>query len=525
MSNLDTLIHCTYPHLFDISPKVLVGGPTANMEEQLTAKVMDDITFATIEIPALYRAINHTRTVTGAATLLRSLIQPLTSLELIHAKQDSVRELEEDVELAYKLAEYVNSLVEKEEDMYQYFFARLDKWTQYSVYRAASVFFERLVSGIEHVPIPKTPYLETLIQDIRSIDGTRGIELIQGPVYSTFGGLKPRSEMRFFTPGVKFTPRSVKPILLVAPWLIPVLTVMNGNSEMTFFSFMFPLFGAMSMMMTSDIDLAIFIRPLKDIYVVDSNIRKGIDAIGKIDELLSFHEYAKAMNGEVVMSVVTEASQHYFVAKGVRNPIILNIDSYCVPNDVNLQGQKLTFITGPNDGGKTTYCKTIAQLQVMAQIGCYVPAEQAEISIADRILYQEPEFGSLEGARGGLKAQLRRARKIFFHSTPASLVVLDDILRGATTHKEALEKTSEILDGFHTIGNNTILITHAYELVEQFAQQGRSQTLQAEFRNEMPTRRLIPGISRESHSDFVSDQVGFSKEDIQRHLRRKGYLE
>ncbi len=138
-----------------------------------------------------------------------------------------------------------------------------------------------------------------------------------------------------------------------------------------------------------------------------------------------------------------------------------------MPNDISLDGVKLTFITGPNGGGKTAFCKTIAQVQLLAQIGCYVPAEQAQLSVADRIFYQVPESNSLTDREGRFGTELQRTKAIFFASSPRSLVILDELAEG-TTHQEKLEISHTILGGFYQVGNNTILVTHNYELAEQF---------------------------------------------------------
>lgn len=532
MSQLDSLVHLTYQHLFDIDPEILDKGRRyiTEMKRRLPARVLDDTTVDMIEIPELFRAINHTKTITGAATLFRSLVQPLDSLELIQAKQNSLRELEENKELTYKLNEYVNSLVEKEGYVYRYFFEGAETYNQYQLYRGTSVFFKRLVDGIKNVPKPETEYLKTLVEDIESIDRTYTLELIKGPVFSTWKGLKPGSEVGFFTPKIKFTLRAIKPVL-IAPFAAAILVIFVMPSIMPSDLWLmmkimsvFPiamLGGMLVFFLPREIDYHLFTIPLRDIYVVDSNIRKGIEAIGKIDELLSFHEYSRAMNGEVIIPVVTENSSHYFVARRIKNPILAK-NSYCVPNDAELNGQKLTFITGPNSGGKTTYCKTIAQIQVLAQIGCYVPAEEAEISIADRIFYQAPTFDSLRDAQGRFGAELGRTRDIFFNSTPKTLVVLDELAE-ATTYEEKLKKSYGILDGFHTIGNNTILVTHNHELVSRFKQEGRGQYLQVELKERMPTYKLIPGISKESHADLVSEKIGFSDKEIKEHLEKMNY--
>ena len=82
---------------------------------------------------------------------------------------------------------------------------------------------------------------------------------------------------------------------------------------------------------------------------------------------------------------------------------------------------RLGFVTGPNSGGKTAFCKTLAQVQLLAQIGCYVPATDAEMAVADRIYYQAPETGSLADLEGRFGIELQRTKEIFLATTPRSL--------------------------------------------------------------------------------------------------------
>lgn len=87
-----------------------------------------------------------------------------------------------------------------------------------------------------------------------------------------------------------------------------------------------------------------------------------------------------------------------------------------------------------------------------------------------------------------------------------------------------MKHSYDILDGFSHIGGNIILVTHNHQLAQQFSSEGRGQFLQVEFYGKEPTHRVIPGISKESHSGEVLERLGFTKGDIQEHLRNSGYI-
>jgi len=95
--------------------------------------------------------------------------------------------------------------------------------------------------------------------------------------------------------------------------------------------------------------------------------------------------------------------------------------------------------------------------------------------------------------------------------------VLDELSEG-TTFEEKMESSSNVLDGFYRKGNNTILITHNHQLVDVFVDKGEGIARQVEFSNDLPSYKLIAGISRVSHADRVAKKIGFSKEDIDSYL-------
>jgi DNA mismatch repair ATPase MutS len=139
------------------------------------------------------------------------------------------------------------------------------------------------------------------------------------------------------------------------------------------------------------------------------------------------------------------------------------------------------------------------------------------LSVADKIFYQAPEISHLDDGEGRFGTELKRTKDIFLASTAKSLVVLDELSEG-TTFEEKMESSANVLGGFYRKGNNTILITHNHQLVDVFIDKDEGVARQVEFANELPTYKLIAGISRVSHADRVAKKIGFSKEDIDNYL-------
>jgi len=262
------------------------------------------------------------------------------------------------------------------------------------------------------------------------------------------------------------------------------------------------------------------IYPFRDSLKRAPEVHRLLDNIGRLDELLSQLAYREGLEHSTTLPEIKTAKQHAIQLKGVKNPILASANANYVGNDIDLGKPRLTLITGPNSGGKTAFCKTLAQSQLLAQAGAFVVAEDATVTIADRIFHQAPEISQLADGEGRFGTELRRTKAIFMASTAQSLVIMDELSEG-TTHEEKIEISMNILDGFAKKGSSTLLITHNHALVDQYVDRPEALTRQVEFAGGKPTFRLISGISRVSHADQVAARIGFTKADIDRHLEEE----
>jgi len=501
------------------------------MFDLLPATILDKRTLQTVEIHDLFAALDHSITYVGKARLFHSLMNPSESIELIHAKHDAFCELESCHKLREAIADYLSEFACGEKALFKMLNAHMHPLLAYNDYNRARKTVANMQKAVDAIPQPETVYLDSLIKSIQSFRGSPVSSIARGSTFRTFQGVKAREEKGLLTPSLRFRPGrisfgSVWPALpgiyFGGAWLF---NFMNPGMAQTMFyltcggSLLGVLYGAIFKPM---FDYETAILSIRRRFLESNRFASAIEAVAAIDELLSFVLYAQELHHPAVLPEITNNTNHYFVAREMRNPVMAKNDKSFVANDVVLRDSRVSFITGPNSGGKTTFCKTIVQNQILGQIGAPVVASFARMNMTDKITYQAPSFDTLSDPEGRFGTELKVTRDIFYNVTPKSLVILDEIAEGTTTH-EKMSLSLEIMNGFHAIGCNTLLVTHSHELVEHFQKQGKGQYLQVEFAGKESTHKMVAGISKESHAHRVAKKIGFSPSDIEKYLREKGY--
>ena len=494
--------------------------------------VLDSGTFRSIEVEQVFDTINNAQTTIGQAVLYRSLARPLDDLPSIADKQDAIKEIQANTELKASLERIVTRAKQDETYFYQLLFAKFLESTGtarvvaeiegygYTQYRRGIRFMLGFVGGVLRLDQPKSRYLSALFSEVKDFTRTRAYSLMSGPVYITEKGIQSKIDRKRFSPAIIFKPRIFKPLLISVVFVALLLVNLFVPIGLISFSPMVAIFLVPMMLIYFPIiggfDRDSCIKPLREEYRQSTDVGGVLDALGKLDELLSLVKYAESDEALALPELVI-AEHHKISLKNAKNPVLSKVDVTYVGNDFELDHEKLVLITGPNSGGKTAFCKTVTQIQLLAQIGSYVPADSATLSVADKIFYQTTEISHLDDGEGRFGSELKRTKAIFLATTAKSLVVLDEIAEG-TTFEEKMETSANVLNGFYQKGNSTILITHNHQLVDHFVEQHTGVALQVEFLEEDPSFKLIPGISRVSHADRVAKKIGFSKEDIAGYL-------
>lgn len=150
-----------------------------------------------------------------------------------------------------------------------------------------------------------------------------------------------------------------------------------------------------------------------------------------------------------------------------RHPVVekmLNKQSY-VPNDCVLEEEKnMMLITGPNMSGKSTYMRQVALIVIMAQMGCYVPCDEAKLPITDQIFTRIGAADDLASGQSTFMVEMLESQNAITNATEKSLLLFDEIGRGTSTY-DGMALAQAMMEFIHDhIGANTLFSTHYHEL-------------------------------------------------------------
>jgi DNA mismatch repair ATPase MutS len=270
-----------------------------------------------------------------------------------------------------------------------------------------------------------------------------------------------------------------------------------------------------------------------------------IEKITKLLEPLDFYrgfaDYFAQLHEkgfEISRPTLLPQEERKMVVRNARNPILMeagNNGHKIVANDIEYDGENnVSVITGPNNGGKTTYIKTVGLIQLMAQSGLFVPAKSAEVSFTDGIYTHFVAPDDITKGEGRYRNELRRMKEIFEKATPYSLIILDEPC-GGTSYEEGQKQSLVLLDGFHKLGSATYFTTHMHPLTKE-VDNGRypaGRNLQVECIDDgekiQYTYKVIPGSSGKSYGEEIAREIGLKPENIMDAISKKadekGYKE
>ena len=216
----------------------------------------------------------------------------------------------------------------------------------------------------------------------------------------------------------------------------------------------------------AELENTLFREVCKKVSDKGEEILKTATAVAQVDVFYSLAEVASRHS--YVRPILTEDGA--MAVHGGRHPVVERVipSGTFVPNDITLggDGASLLMLTGPNMAGKSTFIRQVALISLMAQIGCFVPAEFARLSLVDRIFTRVGLQDDLATGQSTFMVEMVETAAILHHATPKSLVILDEIGRGTSTYDglAIARAVAEYLHSHPRLGCKTLFATHYHEL-------------------------------------------------------------
>ena len=251
-------------------------------------------------------------------------------------------------------------------------------------------------------------------------------------------------------------------------------------------------------------------------------IQQTSHAVATLDVLCSFAKVA-VENGYVCPEITEDGS---VIIKDGRHPVVEKMldGAPFVPNDtaLDLNDAQAAIITGPNMAGKSTYMRQVALIVLMAQMGSFVPASSARISICDAIFTRVGASDDLASGQSTFMVEMNEVATILKNATRQSLIILDEIGRGTSTFDGmAIAKAVlEYVCNKRKIGAKTLFATHYHELtdMEEELPGIKNYNIACKKRGDdiIFLRRIVPGPADGSYGIEVAKLAGVPNPVVKR---------
>jgi DNA mismatch repair protein MutS len=242
----------------------------------------------------------------------------------------------------------------------------------------------------------------------------------------------------------------------------------------------------------------------------------------RVAEVDVLHSYAIiSIRYQYVCPTITEDDRLY-VQSG-RHPVVEAVqpESY-VPNDIHLDldQRQVLLITGPNMAGKSTYMRQVALIAILAQIGCFVPAEKAEIGLVDRIFTRIGASDDLAQGQSTFMVEMMETCQALKEATSNSLILLDEVGRGTSTYDGMALAHAIVEYVHHYVGAKTLFSTHYHELTGLASELPRLTNVHAKCVEQegkvVFLHRIVAGGADRSYGIQVAELAGLPTEVISR---------
>ncbi|MDR0987376.1 MAG: DNA mismatch repair protein MutS [Ruminococcus sp.] len=253
-----------------------------------------------------------------------------------------------------------------------------------------------------------------------------------------------------------------------------------------------------------------------------SEIQKTAEALAELDVMCSF-AFTAVKNNYTKPEIALDGVLHI---RDGRHPVVelMEKSEPYVPNDVYLDSNENRFyiITGPNMSGKSTFMRQVALITLLAQIGSFVPASYAKISVVDKIFTRVGASDDLSSGKSTFMVEMTEVADILKNATKRSLVILDEVGRGTSTIDgvSIAEAVVEYIAMERKLGCRTLFATHYHELI---ALEGKipgiknySVAVKKRGNDIKFLRKIMPGGTDDSYGIDVARLAGVPQKVLSR---------
>lgn len=285
-----------------------------------------------------------------------------------------------------------------------------------------------------------------------------------------------------------------------------------------------------------ELEYNLFIEARNKIAEQIDRIQKSATIIATLDVLTAFATVAEDMNYTMPevnngAEIIINNGRHPVIEKMLPRGNFIGNDTY-----LNKTSDRLSIITGPNMAGKSTYMRQVALITLMAQIGSFVPADEAKIGVVDKIFTRVGASDDLSMGESTFMVEMMEVANILKDATSNSLIILDEIGRGTSTYDglSIAWAVAKYISDTEKCGAKTLFATHYHELIElENEQEGvKNYSIAVKEKGEdiIFLRKIVEGGTDESYGIHVAKLAGVPKEvlknanEILKSLERKSML-
>lgn len=496
---------------------------------------------------SLFNVINHTKTPMGERLLKNTLLYPLLDIEQIQKRQDSIKEL---INNSIDLSSSLSGIKDLERLM-----------TKIANKKAHPSDLLLLARSLEKIPLiintlsgcltavtsdykPLTiteKILNTIVIDNSEYfiqkEISEKLDKLKELEYTSSSQLKNYEDACKQTLGIKtlkighsrsfgyYLEVSKKSTHLVPSSYTRKQTLVNGERYIT--QELKALENAIMSAKTQAIDMEqeIFNELVEECITNQQQILLSANLIAKIDLIYSLK--LTAATRDYICPNIQE-SDAFQINQGC-HPVLLSLmkQETFIPNDIHLDSKNsLAILTGPNMAGKSTYIKSVALLTILTQIGSFIPAKSATLSIVDKIFTRIGALDDLQRGQSTFMVEMTETANILRNATNKSLIILDEIGRGTSTFDGIALAKSIATYIVETIGAKTLFATHYLELTELSDHYSSIKNIKSTVleKNEEITflHKIEDGKADQSYGIFVGSLAGLPEKvitDAKKHIK------